>query len=710
MDDPGTKSPSLAPAEPKKEPAAAGGTPSAFAPVTLSYQVGNEPAPTMQPEISAPIPGQQTNYSTGKLGGYSPHALHDMDISRHMWENSKHSAWNESPQGRAVIRLFSRGVMGAAFFTAGGLLTRKWMTGENQYSALKSFSEQKNPLQFIAKGIDTFVGKPIEAGVSAFAGREAGMRAVRFRPTKYATFGNQMRGRSLGDEAVNITFDFFSASVGDALGRDIATILDPNVKKSWVDDKGSIDYGKAAQGVGKSLFRYVTYNGGEDWAVAIPYAYFMKAQRSLINKASPGFQYDFDRQLNGGSFKMKDNKIVGNFNKEGMLDLQSRFTAYNVGTLMYREVYDHVENMLTGKKSSLYGAADKDKSHYTFMDKAAEVGKWMLRSAVKGTIVMTPAVPFFWSTRTPQTKHRGMFIDPEHGTLGMPPSGSKAMGDTIHANSTLPSAGSTVDYWRYNERFGVANMQKHGISSGRTTIGNVNPLLVTPNRFDAHRYSFGPVDSVFNEIGRANYKAAHGMSKVMAPVDQALSGITHPVKEFLGVTDHTSGRFMRPMTYAALSYTPYMYAKAEFANLWDNGKMDLSAERMIDGLTKLNWGEFKKGAHEVYNTVLYRPLPEPEREAEAKRRMVLDTSPPADFDKTQAEQIAAKHKLDSNWRERVITAPKERAPLVKAKGGDGASLDDYKKPKPEAPPDQLVERESLRKALLEMEPPTKSIN
>lgn len=680
---------------------------SLFAPVSMEAHIAPEaPKQEAQPENGKP-------YTTGDLGSHSSQAM--MDINRHLWEESKHAAWNEGPQGRFAIRLFSRGLMGAAFFTAGGLLTGKWMRGKSEYNPLASLSEQKNPLRVIAKIIDSTLGKGIEHTVGAIAGKEAGMAAVRFRPTRYSNFG-KMRGRSLGDETVSITFDFFCASVGDAWGRDIAGWIDPNVKKEWIKQDGSWDIPKALNQALKSVTRYVTYNGGEDWAVAIPYAYFMKGQRHLINRASPGFSHDFDRQMNGGSFKMHNDRIVGNFNKEGMLDLQSRFTAYNIGTLMYREIYDHVGNIIKGKQSSLYGAPDADKSKHSVFDNIADAGKWVARSAVKGAIIMTPSVPFFWITRTPQTKHRGIFIDPERGTLGLPPQPGERTGNTLHANTPVSSASAAVDYWDYQYKPHEPNLAKHGNTSGRTTIGKVNPQLVG-REFDAHAQTFGPVDAAFNSIGKANHYMAHTATVPGQFIDRHLGGITRPVKKILGINEHDAGRFVRPMTYASIAYTPYMYAKAEFANLWDNGKMDLATERMIDGAFKLNWGEFKKGAGEVYKAVTYQKF-DPEREKEAQRRMLIDTSPPDVFLQTQAEQVADKHDLAPNWRERVISgappksadAPQKHSELVKAKGGDGAALDDYKKAKPSRPAEQLAEREAMRKALEELHPPTNSIN
>ncbi|MBY0408278.1 MAG: hypothetical protein K2Q01_11355, partial [Rickettsiales bacterium] len=96
-------------------------------------------------------------------------------------------------------------------------------------------------------------------------------------------------------------------------------------------------------------------------------------------------------------------------------------------------------------------------------------------------------------------------------------------------------------------------------------------------------------------------------------------------------------------------------------------------------------------------------------------------SPPAAFLETQAQQEQRKKNAplhgrppapQANWRDRVISAPaQEKEPITpKAKGGDGASLDDYKKPKVERQSEQLAEREAMRKALEELNPPTNAIN
>jgi len=684
--------------------------------------ISNDPAPNQAPNLAP-------NLGNGPIGAYSAASTRPLLTQKAYEELNPKKTWMEDPKHRLAIRMFSRGILGAAFFVAGGMAAKKWMVG---YDASKSFSAQsnKNPLTFIAKLVDTGVGKPIEAAVGAIAGKEAGIAAVHFRPTRYGReFGREMHGRSLGNEVVNITFDFFCASVGDAWGRDIAGWFDPNVKKSWTDEKGHIKIPEAIKSALKSVTRYVTYNGGEDWAVSIPYAYFMKGQRALINRGSPGFKYDFDRNANGGSFKVNDHKIVGNYQMEGILDLQNRFTVYNVGTLMYREAYDYIGNKIAGKPDNLYGAPDRE-PHKNVLGKAGDLLKWVARSAVKGVIIMTPAVPFFWITRSPQTKHRGTFVDPEKGVLGRADTH-----EAVYANTKLPDGSVPLEYLQYKSepRPGKTGYYDHVLQHPAGTAGEfVGGRLAQPhsgrfpnrNRFDAYGKAFGIADVPLNAVGKANYQAANLLDKPAAWADKNMGSFGADIKDHIGVPGGKLENFTRPMIYAAASYTPYMYAKAEFANLWDNGKMDMSAERMIDGAAKLNWGEFKAGAGEVWNSILHKPLKDPVREAEGQRRNMIETSPPDIFTKCQAQTDAekchaeegvkarqdaeakqaaetkpvAEPKSAMSWQERIISGP-----AVEKKSATAIS----EKAKPQK---THADQEAMRKALEELNPPTNSIN
>jgi hypothetical protein len=621
------------------------------------------------------------------------------DLSSKAWEESKNTPWNATPQGRLAIHTFSRGVMGAAFFAVGGLIAEKAMKG---YDSSKGFSEQKNTLQNIAKGIDAFVGEPIRWLVGSVAGKDVGDSAVSFRTTKW------QGGRSLGAEVVGITFDFFCASIGDALGRDIVNQFDPGVKqKGWHDEKGNFSITASVKNAAKTAWRYVTYNGGEDWAVAIPYAYFMKAQRSVINHFSPGFKYDFDRSLNGGSFKMgDDNKVKGAYGFEGALDLQSRFMVYNMGTLMYREAYNHIADKIAGKPSALYGAPDADHSKKGILEKIGDLGKWTARSIIKAGIYMAPAVPFFWITRSAQSKGRGAFIHPEKGILSHEHGTRK---NAVRANelADLSVRANTVYYAAHND----------GVWTP-TTAAFSNPIGAD---FESYAQGGNLFDRAFDKIGGVNKQVldhvnrtpdiAHPEGGITTRMDKKLGAMAalkniHPtppegiIPATLGA--ESMGAFNTRFINAAISYTPYMYAKAEFANLWDDGKTDTAVERLINGATSFNWGEFKAGAGEVWRAITKQKLADPAREAEAQRRITIDQSAPVDFIKTHAErteELASKSSPSESqlsWQERMVAC--KAAPKF-----------DSSRPV-DSRPKSYAESEAMKKALEEATPPTNAIN
>jgi len=653
-----------------------------------------------------------------------------------------------------------------------------------KYDVTKSFSEQKNPLQKIAKLIDTFVGKPIEWTVKSLTGNEElAKRAVRFRPTKFKDMEASIydaakaaqrkridvilkvgkasknlttrkaaaeairqaraiplpevyRGRSLGNETVAVTFDFFCASVGDALGRDIADWFDPHVEKKWIKD-GHFDIGLAAKQAVKSTWQYVSYNGGEDWAVAIPYVYFMKGQRAVINHFSPGFMYDFDRNLNGGSHKIdKEGHIIGNYNIEGAIDLQSRFTGYNMGTLMYRELYDYAAKKMKGQHAVLYG--DTDPAHHekkSLLGKTADVFKWMARSVVKGGIYMTPATPFFWMSRTPQTNYRGLFVHVnEHGqamTLNYentfarekrkawitarrawvrgesdiaPGSEIYPKYENLHANEIMhgeesnKKTGLTKDSPLYFSRFNPHPHSDPGdqfewVGKKWYTDRKTNPLA-QPEELKVYDNAKNVIQKGFNFFGRKNYRLAHSLDGVAATVDEWAKqnkGVGKFTKQVLSLKPaEPFERFTHPFIYASTSYTPYMYAKAEAARLWDTGKMDVATERLIDGAVKLNWGEFKAGVAETANAFLHHPFSDPKREEEARRREKLDTSRSDSVNRNLDSNGNRKNAPGLTWRERAITGEK---PEIAANE-----------------PKSYAEREEMREALKDMQPPTPSIN
>ena len=649
-----------------------------------------------------------THPEVGRDGAASPQAgtppaSQPEALSREAWEKEGAQPWKATPQGRLAIRLVTRGVLGSAFFTVGGALTTKWLQNYNSEAALL---KQDNPLAFISKLVDMGVGKPIEAAVNAIG--KDGARAVTFRPTGLGHTSHRVSGRSLGHEVSAVSFDFFCASIGDAWGRDIAGWIDPNVKKDWMKD-GKIEWPAAIKQAMKSTWRYVTYNGGEDWAVAIPYVYFMRGHRALLDHASPGFKYDFDHNLNGGSSKVSGGEHVGNFNRGGIMDLQHRFVVYNMGTVAYRELYTFIGEKLQGKQTSLYGAQDKEPPK-TIGEKLGNVGKWMVRSVVKAGIYMTPAVPFFWITRTPQTKFRGLVIDPEHGALAYdhPEKGIKfvKLNEKVPEDAQLFYAKHVDDPAQYHYN---ANTQKHEPFQRHYVSATHDIHSVKQNKFNPNAKSFGTFDAGFNTTAKVCGVARKPFENAGAELDK----VTINGQRVESIATRTFGASFRSManTYvnSAISYTPYMYAKAEFANLWDDGKMDMSIERAIDGAVKLNFGEFKSGLREIGYSILHKPLPDADREREAQRRIEIDESAADVLSETKGQMnqthesaprshaTADRHRHQPreqlSIRERVVAGRKEDAPVVGAKR-----------------PKSYAEAEEMRRMLEELQPPTNSIN
>lgn len=658
----------------------------------------------------------QPDFSKETIGAYDP------ALSQHAWEQRR--PWNSTPYGRLAIRCFSRGMLGAVFFTGGGMLSRKWLHSDagERYDPNAPWSHQifpehgGNPLRFMAKLIDTVAGKPIEFTVNMLGGN--GEKAVRFRPTKFRGHpgsDHTVRGRSLGNEASTVTFDFFCMSIGDAWGRDIAGWIDPNVKQDWMHD-GKIDVPKAVKATAKALWRYTTYNGGEDWAVAVPYVYFMKGHRALINSHSPGFAYDFDRNLNGGSFKVNNNhEVVGSFNKEGILDLQNRFVVYNMGTLLFREAYEYVGKKIHGHHAVLYG--DPDPEHHQkkgVVGTAGDLAKWMVRGVIKGAIYMTPSVPFFWITRTPQTNYRGTFIrQSDESTLSYRKLRSdKPKYENVYANEMAAgqmTSETPVYYARYSPSIERDSHHQYIPASDWLPGRTANPLA---KGFDPyHRTVKGPADSVLNGIGWASNQARHSLDNPARWADENWK-FGQKIKSGLGMRYRARDgsmklsswtRFTHPMIHASLAYTPYMYSKAEFANLWDNSQMDVATERLIEGGSHLNWGEFKAGAHEMWRAFVHRPFAEEKRQEVADHRKEIESRPENPMTANLGEGDIRRADFDRrpNWQDRVISAPK-----TKPEGHSGA----VERKSQASHVEHEKVREEMRKALEELNPPTNSIN
>ncbi len=516
----------------------------------------------------------------------------------------ENAAWSNNTLGRTMTRLFSRGILGATFFTLGNHAVRHQMPGYSPEVAFEALGGiTKYPLRYIARGIDNSITPMIKSYVRMISPAEKAAKyaedAVWFR--KKAEFGNPYgrMGRSLGHEMTAVSFDFACASAGDAWGRELVQMADPSFRADWQTEDG-IDAKKFAQAVVKKSWRIFAKNQGEDWVAALPYVYQMRWQRQAINRMYPGFKFSSDRGLNGGSWRLdSQGHITQSYASAGALDLQARFTGYNWYTLMYRDFYDTIGDGIERyqKTGELPSVHIPEHPVEVVTETVADSFRYVLKSAIKAVIYMTPAVPFFWATRTPQTKYKGVgfVLDPmnrENGGVAMMPNGQPFS----HRDA---SAGFWTD--------GGYRMREGEV----VKLNGVTPLPHSDFKhgFDpyAAQHVRGTMDKALNPLGRFTYNAGTNLY-------QTLKGA--------GLATVKHREFLHDWTNASISYTPYMIAKAETALRWDRKPMDDAIYRLIDGVLGMNLGEISGGFSDVREMVIHPPSNRKleEIEAQAKER------------------------------------------------------------------------------------------
>lgn len=644
---------------------------------------------------------------------------YDPALTEKAFDESTKTALKDTPQGRAVIRAFSRGVLGTAAFAIGGLYAGRSM---KNYTPDKKivFGEQGSWIQYIARFYDVAFGKPLKATANFF-GRDGEKFVNNFRSSVYFP-SYKTPGRSLGHEVVMVTFDFASMSVGDFWGRKIAHTIDPKSERpKWKREDGSIDWGEAAKSFGHNWWTALTYSAGEDWAVAVPYVMSMRhITTPLVDKMIPGYRYDFDLNNFGGGIKIdKAGKVVGNFTTAGVINLWERFTTYNVGTLLFREAYNYSGNRIkhAWKTGEIPSLIDQDPDHPVrsapekLWAATKQFVNWGARGTVKAVTYMIPSVPFFWVTRVPQNKFRGAFINPEKGYLLYMKEG-KGM-HAVHANTLRREGHPDTRYTDPNFTSETPVYFFKGLdSAGKPKLERTaNPFSHGP--FDPHAQTWGFVDAALNPVAKGADKFRE---TARGPIGSVFNFFGHlgekirhlfnrPLPEKYAGGDEGANR---AGTYimASMSYTPYFWAKSDWlADKWDYGRMDVAVDRTLKGAAHLNPNEFNAGLDEMWRAIKRQPLKDPVREKYAQCREATDESP--SDNKFDVNQYAGQNcnyilkktppKIDEpkpelTWQERTISGKKS----------DIAAHENN--------PKGHAEREEMRKALEELQPPTNSIN
>ncbi len=520
-------------------------------------------------------------------------------------DQQRHPRWMDSTAGRFGIRLFSRGLMGSAFLTAGSLMLEKYQPASRigagvlptieEWAAFKANPKEKSYtitriLTPIARSYDFLFGKPIEY----LFGKEAvTFRRLRSFEHFETNSANVRMGRTFGEEAVHITLDFAMGSIGDAWGRRIAGILDPNVKKDWLDKDGHVQWGKLAKATGKAAFDILSYNQMEDWFAAVPYVYQMRWQRHFLDRyVQRGSRLAIEHGTFGGAFQVDERgKIIGDYSIPGAIDLQLRFTGYNVYTLLFRDLYQHIKHSFDHRKDDI-----KPEHERNFLDESV---KYLAKTAMKATTYMTPAMPFFWIPRV---------------------SSARMEGPRIYAGATPHQDCMVVTSQNINgDRFRSYTHFDRKLPDIELTRGRNGPKI---ERNPEYRVSFNPYDkanshTTFSSMLRPFGKASDFAGNIPAWGMEKLGGLGERLLAKNPPAPGSEDARKRQLFYNkvghryfnnAFSYTPYMIAKYETANWWDTPQMDASLYRMLDGVDNLDWKEVKAGAKDYWQVLKRRPV------------------------------------------------------------------------------------------------------
>ena len=538
------------------------------------------------------------------------------------WQSAK---WSETYGGRLAIRSVSRGVVGAAFYAGAQMFAGKQMAS---YGENIAGDGPANILQHIASMIDNTAGKAIYSAVKLVTNDEnKAYRSVNFRNTKDFGYsdegGNRVKGRSLGDELVSVTFDFAAMSFGDFMGRYAVGLFDPKARTKWIDEQGNLDIPNGLKELSGKIFRGITYAAGEDIAVALPYVYYMKWQRNALDKIVPGSKEDGDRALFGGSYKVNDKgQVTDDFQMTGIVDVVGRFTMYNVMTKMYRDLYNKVEDFLEKWKAKDYNlnvfSPEKlpdtpQEAVKSLFEKVKDSVKYVAVTSIKTVFYMVPSSLLFAVLTVPRTRTRGVAINPENiDENGRP---DKIM-TKLDGKETSATPGMPVDnpyYWRKSGKavdYPFAHEDNHkGVFTGDyyKKNGNQPPWY----------------EGIGNAIGNFSYK-------IGSPIDNFLN------EQGWQDRGDKEKQFGEIFSRAAVAYTPYFMLKTDVAAAFlDTARSNIAIERclggtlgMIPALASFNgktigegWKEFCKGIVEVSLAVTKQPFHDLEREKLAQEQM-----------------------------------------------------------------------------------------
>ena len=605
---------------------------------------------------------------------------------------------SSSFMGRFGIRTISRGIVGVSAMTWGGLVMRDYdphfMRKARELAELGSPEALENArfihksVDYIVRGIDATIKPFIQEVIARPWGKIKGLEgekldafvgnSTRFRtkvnyseqmlaaskdvmqeyndkygeykpdtyrewlselakdsPEKLAKLNvKTLNGRDLGHEMVSVTFDFASMSAADALARNIITAADPNVNLSWVDKDGHVDLKKLTSSAFDTAKTIVLYNQGEDWAVALPYVYTMRALRNSPSLARENMKHTIDNDVGAALVvDAKNGDIKGNTLGASALNFQIRFMAYNFYTSMYRDFYHSVGHALDDKKE-VGDTLNPSKWEVPTLEDAASAVRhsidYMAVSLIKSAAWMAPAVPFFWAPRMAMSRMNGRAIYDNGGLDGQgmgvvtstPATPVMPMDGHFYATpSMVVTKGAPARYLTDKGLVDYAGEGKEWFA-----VPYREQLVNPKTAYTEMKQAYAGDKLLSGSELMTNFDPLHSRKG-----DSYLSFLLNPVAR-LGrsattfVNEHVTSQFAKPAGQSYYfrdprdvaqrfagncgAYLFYVTAKSEGESHINNAATDASLHLAVDGMWELNGDKITTGMADFFKVIIKHPISE----------------------------------------------------------------------------------------------------
>jgi hypothetical protein len=547
---------------------------------------------------------------------YAPHAGQGIDnigdIPNDSWIKPKH--WTDTPNGRYAIEFISRFV-GGMFYS--------WMDNSRQLKELDTYDPHRNPANAnsgwivkLASLTDKVLNPPLRKIFTATKGEKAADELLRFREITH-NFDEPKKGHSLGTELVKVTVPFASMSVGTGLARNILLgVLNPTERAGWLEN-GKFSLSHIAKRTLSKAWEIVSYNAGEDFAVALPYVYYMRMQRNALDKIYPGFKTSAHLSDNGGGFHINtEGKVDDNFQWAGFWDMEGRFTVYNVFTQIFRDSYDKVAVDLKKWQKNDFAITPPEfiKDPASIPEKMVETAKGTTRylaiSTIRSLLQMLPSVPWFSLFRVPALKNQGLAVNTQAGQ------GFGALGyKDEHENFTPIRAGKGMEYageaykdkplyWSENGQIFMVKDKAENMVQGQNPFAGKDPYGYSKGRLDRSATA-----KMTDWIGSGLH--AFSSKEVWANATRGFWTKVVGLTEEDDIRKHSKTAIMTGIPYAF-----YFAEKVRRREKYTNEQMNLAIGRFIDGVTSFDMHEIREGKSEITRTMMGLPFKEPNRQAE----------------------------------------------------------------------------------------------